>query len=333
MASFEVRTDLAVEEQEQISGEISGVSLREWRGESSDLKWSQVRVLNNGGAKTLGKPVGAYLTLEMKPLPDSGQGLRIAAARELARQIRVLFRQMSGDRYPTSVLVTGLGNQLVTADSLGPKTVGSLHVTRHVDRAASVGTKTSLSALSPGVMAQTGMETAEILRGVIRETRPDLLIVIDALAARSVARLGTTIQLTDTGIRPGSGVGNHRHELSAESLGLPVLAIGVPTVVGAAAIVHDTINAILRAPGHSAASAAAAATDPDADGFFRMLRQIKAMDPDEQYEWIRRLTEPECGSLYVTPPNIDEIVGDLSDIIAESIHQAIFPDLDPEDER
>ena len=160
-------------------------------------------------------------------------------------------------------------------------------------------------------MAQTGMETAEILKGIVRQTQPDLIIAIDALAARSVRRLGTTIQLTDTGIQPGSGVGNHRHSLTRESLGVPVLAIGVPTVVGAAAIVQDTLSALIgvlqrSAPGKKTGD------------------WIAEMRPEEQYQLIRELLEPEFGPLYVTPPDIDQSVKQLSFTISEGIHQAVF---------
>lgn len=160
-------------------------------------------------------------------------------------------------------------------------------------------------------MAQTGMETAEILKGIIHQTRPQMLIVIDALAARSVRRLGTTIQLTDTGIHPGSGVGNHRHSLTKDSLGIPVLAIGVPTVVGAAAIVHDTVSALINALSQSESTKATG-------------KWVGDMDSEEQYELIRELLEPEFGPLYVTPPDIDETVKQLSFTISEGIHRAVF---------
>ena len=137
------------------------------------------------------------------------------------------------------------------------------------------------------------------------------MIAIDALAARSIRRLGTTIQVTDTGIHPGSGVGNHRHSLTKESLGVPVLAIGVPTVVGAAAIVHDTVNTMIETLANNMATKG-------------MGDFIQEMSPDEQYDLIRELLEPEFGSLYVTPPNIDEMIGRLSFTISEGIHQAVF---------
>ena len=157
-------------------------------------------------------------------------------------------------------------------------------------------------------MAQTGMETARILLGIIKEVQPDLVIAIDALAARSIRRLGTTIQLTDTGIHPGSGVGNHRHSLTKETLGIPVLAIGVPTVVGAAAIVHDTISALLGVLSSQAETK-------------NTGKWIQNMD---QYRLITELLEPEFGSLYVTPPDIDERVRQLSFTISEGIHRALF---------
>ena len=168
-----------------------------------------------------------------------------------------------------------------------------------------------LKAIAPGVMAQTGMETARILLGIIKEVQPDLVIAIDALAARSIRRLGTTIQLTDTGIHPGSGGGNHRHSLTKETLGIPVLAIGVPTVVGAAAIVHDTISALLGVLSSQAETK-------------NTGKWIQNMDPEDQYRLITELLEPEFGSLYVTPPDIDERVRQLSFTISEGIHRALF---------
>ena len=215
------------------------------------------------------------------------------------------------------VLVVGLGNQLVTPDALGPGVLGNLKVTRHLlhqygETFCRKHKLPTISGIAPGVMAQTGMETAEILKGIIRETSPDLLIAVDALAARSIRRLGTTIQLTDTGIHPGSGVGNHRHSLTMESMGVPVIAIGVPTVVGAAAIVHDTVSALIQALGSRQPYEK---RQPE-----RWSRWIRI----EQYQLITELLEPEFGSLYVTPPDIDQTIKNLSFTISEGIHQDIF---------
>ena len=167
-----------------------------------------------------------------------------------------------------------------------------------------------LKAIAPGVMAQTGMETARILLGIIKEVQPDLVIAIDALAARSIRRLGTTIQLTDTGIHPGSGVGNHRRGMTRENLGVPVIAIGVPTVVGAAAIVHGTVNALVRTLTASKEGS-------------RYGEYIRELDSDSQYELIRELLEPEFGAMFVTPQDMDERICKLSAAIAEGIRRAV----------
>jgi spore protease len=316
---FEVRTDLAVEEKESFpgdGGEIAGVSLREWRDSGVSAKFTEVKVLDEAGARAMGKPIGTYLTIEADRLMKEEETYQTAVSEKLGEQLRKCIRQLMPGSLP-SVLVVGLGNPEVTPDALGPRVIAKLQVTRHLN--AQYGNDFCrqrnlpvLSAIVPGVMAQTGMETAEILKGIISQTRPDLLIVIDALAARSVRRLGTTIQLTDTGIHPGSGVGNHRHSLTRETLGIPVLAIGVPTVVGAAAIVHDTVRTLtgvlLEHP---------------------VTRQLgdflEELDPEEQYHMIRELLEPEFGSLYVTPPDIDEILTTVSATISAGIEAAVYP--------
>lgn len=315
---FEVRTDLALEERESFpgdGGEISGVSLREWQDDESQVKLTEVKILDERGARAMGKPKGTYLTLEADQLAKKDEDYHEQVSEELARHIRKLIGSMiKGKQW--KILVVGLGNPSVTPDALGPKAVGNLQVTRHLEQQYGEGFCREkglpvLSGIVPGVMAQTGMETAEILKGVIRETKPDLVIAIDALAARSIRRLGTTIQVTDTGIHPGSGVGNHRHSLTKESLGVPVLAIGVPTVVGAAAIVHDTVNTMIETLSNSMSTKG-------------MGDFIQEMSSDEQYDLIRELLEPEFGSLYVTPPDIDERIGRLSFTISEGIHQAVF---------
>ena len=315
---FEVRTDLALEERESFpgdGGEIAGVSLQEWQDKAKQVKLTEVKILDQRGAKAMGKPKGTYLTLEADQLAEKDEDYHEQVSEELAKHIRRLISHMvQGEEW--KILVVGLGNPSVTPDALGPKAVGHLQVTRHLEQQYGEGFCREkglpvLSGIVPGVMAQTGMETAEILKGIIEETKPDLLIAIDALAARSIRRLGTTIQVTDTGIHPGSGVGNHRHSLTKESLGVPVLAIGVPTVVGAAAIVHDTVNTMIETLANNMATKG-------------MGDFIQEMSSDEQYDLIRELLEPEFGSLYVTPPNIDEMIGRLSFTISEGIHQAVF---------
>lgn len=319
---FEIRTDLAVEEKEGKIREkpgMNGVSFREWKEEEKGIHMTEVVIKSEQGEKAMGKPIGTYITLEAGRMAWKDESYHEEVAGELAVHIRRLLKnslkeEKTGKQHgmeAPEILVVGLGNHYVTPDSLGPKVLGNLQVTRHLERKGRDGKFPIISGIVPGVMAQTGMETAEILRGIIKETRPRAIIAIDALAARSVRRLGTTIQLTDTGIHPGSGVGNHRHGLTKDSLGIPVLAIGVPTVVGAAAIVQDTIYAMVKV----------LESNPGTKGTGRFVEEMGA---DEQYAFIRELLEPEFGSFYVTPPDIDETIKMMSFTISEGIHKALF---------
>lgn len=315
---FQVRTDLALEERESFEGdggEIPGVILKERTRKGGTVRLTEVRILNDQGARAMGKPEGTYLTLEADELQTPDEDYHSRVADELAGQLNELMKRVGWKKKENpSLLVVGLGNRSITPDSLGPRAVGNLRVTGHLFAQKDRKKKQpypGLCAIAPGVMAQTGMETAQILRGIIGEASPDLVIAIDALAARSVRRLCTTIQLTDTGIHPGSGVGNHRHSLTKESLGVPVIAVGVPTVVGAAAIVQDTISALLKVLEENECAKSTGAW-------------ISRMDTEEQYELIRELLEPEFGPMYVTPPDIDQSVQQLSFTISEAIHRAVF---------
>ena len=244
---MKVRTDLALEERESFDGsgvEIHGVEVEESCDEERDVRLTRVKIVSERGAREMGKSRGTYLRLAS---PDEDYH------REVSEMIADLLRELTGTA--ESVLVAGLGNRDVTPDALGPQAVSNLMITRHLIREygremMGMDGCCVVSGIVPGVMAQTGMETSEILQGIIEETRPDLLIVIDALAARSTRRLGRTVQITDTGIQPGSGVGNHRGSLTKESLGIPVIAIGVPTVVEAAAIVYDAQGNCEKMPPH-----------------------------------------------------------------------------------
>lgn len=307
-----IRTDLAVEEKESFpgdGGEISGVSLEEWTSPDTGIRMSKVKILNDQGAKNMRKPIGTYLTMEAGNLAYKDEDFHQEVADALADQLQLIFDEVwkgDEDRKHIHVLAVGLGNRSVTPDSLGPRVVGNLEINRHRERKGEV----TLSGIVPGVMAQTGMESAEILRGIIKETHPDALLVVDALAARSLHRLGTTIQLTDTGIHPGSGVGNHRCGLTKQSLGIPVVAVGVPTVVGAAAIVHDTVSALTK-------------TLSNAEKTKSLGKYMEDLNSEEQYHLIQEVLEPEFGSCYVTPPDIDETVQMLSFTISEGIHRML----------
>ena len=320
LPSFEARTDLAVEEQESFAGdggEIKGVALREWHHRNSHIRMTEVSILDERGAKAMGKPMGTYLTLDVPDMAEKDDGYHEEVADELGKQLNQLIRKMCPQKKEqASILVVGLGNIQVTPDSLGPRVVDNLQMTRHFlgeygDDFCEKNKLPVLSGIVPGVMAQTGMETAEIVKGIVEETKPDMVLAIDALAARNVRRLASTIQLTDTGIHPGSGVGNHRHSMTKESLGVPVAALGIPTVVGAAAIVHGTVEALIHT----------LALNSGTEGYAKYMEDL---DPESQYELIRELMEPEFGPMFVTPQDIDERVKQLSFTVSEGIHRALY---------
>ncbi len=242
-----VRTDLALEARESIeekAQKLHGVSVEERFDEAGNVHITRVAVETKNGAKMLGKPMGIYITLEAPDMTEPEENHHQEISTILADELRGILPEPDREQ---SILVVGLGNREVTADSLGPNVVDNLLVNRHIVReygkvAYNRSRMHLVSSLIPGVMAKTGMESAEIIRGVIGETKPDMVIVIDALAARSTKRLNRTIQITNTGIHPGSGVGNHRNAITQESLKIPVLALGVPTVVDAATIVGDALG-------------------------------------------------------------------------------------------
>ena len=219
MERFQVRTDLALEARESFQEdgvEIRGVAIEESYDEERDIRITRVCIETENGAKAMGKPVGTYLTLEAPRLSDPDEGYHREVSVKLAQELKQL-------------LGTDENHLMITR-----------HVVREYGKAALGKEKVHLvSGIVPGVMAQTGMETFEIIKGIIDETQPDVVVAIDALAARSTKRLNRTIQLSDAGIHPGSGVGNHRNSLTKESLGVPIVAIGVPTVVDAATIIYD----------------------------------------------------------------------------------------------
>ena len=224
-----IRTDLALEATERFQEEnveVHGVEIREKYDEEKDVRTTVVRITTENGARTMGKPQGTYITIEAPDLSVPDEDYHREISEEVAHHLRELIdlgRQQS-------ILVVGLGNQEITADSLGPRAVSGLHMTRHVIREYGLKANThmkmhQISGIAPGVMAQTGMETLEIIQGIVSETKPDVVIAIDALAARNTARLNRTIQITDTGINPGSGVGNHREGLNEENLSVRVIGI------------------------------------------------------------------------------------------------------------
>jgi spore protease len=317
MSQFQVRTDLALETREKFEEdnvEIKGVRLEEEIAEGDEIKIVRLIIETENGAKAMGKPKGSYVTLEAPGMSDQDEGYHREVSRHLAK---ILKRILPQKKQPISALVVGLGNREVTPDALGPRVVDNLMITRHVIKEYgkyAYGEKevNHISSIVPGVMAQTGMESLEILRGIIKETNPDCVIVVDALAARSTKRLNRTIQVTDTGINPGSGVGNHRHRLSEESIGVPVIAIGIPTVVDAATIVSDTMSNLIAAMSAS-------------DYFKSLSESLNALDDAEKQELIRELLAPNLNAMFVTPKDIDESIKRLSFTVSEGLNLALCP--------
>lgn len=232
------RTDLAIERQEYHEKKtLDGVLSKE---EILDgVKITTIEIVNEEGERLIGKPKGRYITLETDRLYNSSEAFS-AVSDVLCRKLRLLLPKEG------TVLVAGLGNEDITPDALGPKCLGQLLATRHIDRefaeSLGLGSLRSVAGIVPGVLGKTGIETVEIISGVVKKISPSCVIAVDALASRSTARLGTTVQLCDTGVSPGSGVGNRRKGINAETLGVPVIAIGVPTVVDALTMASDIIE-------------------------------------------------------------------------------------------
>ena len=311
---YNIRTDLALEEKERFESdqvEVQGVVLEEEYDKEREIRVTTVRIETENGAKTMGKPVGTYLTIEAPNLSSPDEGIHREVSEELAKYlIEVMEKIIPESEHDKEVLVIGLGNRQATPDALGPYVADNLNVTRHIGKYAALEEMNCVvSAIVPGVMAQTGMETAEIIKGVVRETKPDLLIVIDALAARNSRRLNRTIQIADTGINPGSGVGNYRNAITKETIGVPVIAIGVPTVVDAVTIVSDTMENLLSA----------LETSESLKGVGLVLGGYSEA---EKYELIKELIAPNLNSMFMTPKDIDETVKRLSYTISEGLNLA-----------
>lgn len=314
MSQFQVRTDLALETREKFEEdnvEIKGVRVEEEYRKETEIKITTMVIETENGAKAMGKPKGTYITLEASNMDCQDEDYHREISLELARIIKRLLPEKSRT---LSVLVVGLGNREVTPDALGPRVVDNMMITRHVLKefgkyAFGEEEVNSVSGIVPGVMAQTGMESQEIIRGVIDETKPDVMIAIDALAARSTRRLSRTIQITDTGINPGSGVGNHRHGLSKDTVGVPVIAIGVPTVVDAATIVNDTMHTLIQAMEENS-------------HLETLSAGLSALNDMEKYELIRELLSPQLNTMFVTPKDIDESIKRLSYTLSEGLNIA-----------
>ena len=296
MDRYNVRTDLALEQRERFVSdqiEIPGVAVEETYDDMCEVRVTTVRIETENGAAVMGKPVGNYITLEAPKMAEADENYH----REISGKLmEVLEGCLPEKEDGQSILIIGLGNRNVTPDALGPLVVEHLDITRHLVKeygkyALGGEADRIVSAVVPGVMGQTGMETVEIVRGIVEETEPDFVIAIDALAARSVRRLNRTIQIADTGIAPGSGVGNHRNAITEETVWVPVIAIGVPTVVDAATIVGDSIEEYVA----------------------------KCRD-EGMRENKEHLIPPYLYGMFVTPKDIDETMERTSYTISEALN-------------
>lgn len=309
---YNFRTDLALErndiykKQNNITSDIDGIKVENENKENIDI--SRIKILDERGEKALGKPVGNYITLDIKNMKTIDEEKIEQTSESLANEIRQMINEHISET--EDILVVGLGNRFVTPDALGPKVVPEIEVTRHIlQYMPELMPKDTrpVSAISPGVLGITGIETMEILKGIVDNIKPKMLIVIDALATRSIQRISSSIQIADTGIVPGAGVDNTRKEISQKTLGIPVLALGIPTVVDLASITNDCINLFIENLQQKAMS-----ND--------YLNKLKEQD---NYEEIKEALIPKDYNMIVTPKEIDELIENMSKIVSSGINKAL----------
>jgi spore protease len=291
------RTDLAVEARElwkesaEKTTELKGVKSSD--AEDNGYKITTVEILDDDGAKALGKPVGTYITMEIDKLISREDNAFTLGAETLGRTLSAMLKLKDSD----SVLVVGLGNDAITPDAIGPKTAKNTMVTRHLVEKMpdEFGTMRRVSVLISGVLGTTGIESAEFIKAVVEKLKPEQVLVVDALASRKLGRICRTVQLADTGIIPGSGVGNSRAAISRETLGIPVTAIGVPTVVDAGTLAADLAE----------------------------QAGAKDLSPEDLSKF--------GGNMIVTPKEIDNNVNDISKLVGYGINLALHKNLGVED--
>lgn len=315
-----IRTDLALEAREIFteSGaepeKIDGVKVEEER-DGDDIKITRIIIENENGASRLSKKRGSYITVEFPADFSGDNNLSERLIADCAKEIRSLF----DENPPKTTLVIGLGNWNITADALGPKTVSEILVTRHLAKymPEEIDSRlSSVSAVAPGVLGITGIETQEIVKGLLDKVKPDLIIAIDALCSRKIDRINSTIQISDTGIVPGAGVGNRRMSISEEALGVPVIAVGVPTVVDAATIAGDTIEIIVNNLEEHAKH-----NEP-------LYKMLSVIEEEDNMPIIKEALSPAIGDFIVTPKEIDEAITRLSVIIGDSINLSLHSGLE-----
>ena len=312
---FNIRTDLALEakeiyENDQKSTEIPGVKVK--NKDLENCKVSIVEVIDEQGSKIMNKGIGKYVTLESNLMKFDDDESR----EEMITYLKDELVEILGSDKTKKTLVIGLGNWNITSDALGPKSVSKTLVTRHIFKNYNKDHDddfTEVSALSPGVMGITGLETSETVKSIVDMIKPDRVIAIDALASRKMERVNSTIQISTAGISPGGGVGNKRKALNKDYLGVDVIAIGVPTVVDAATLTSDVLDLAIDN---------LISQSNEGENFYNMLKQLKE---DEKYHLIKESLDPYDKNLIVTPKDIDETIENLSIIISEGLNRSLHP--------
>lgn len=310
---YDFRTDLANERRdlyEKANNLENGIDGIESQKEeiNSKIKIERVKILDENGENAIGKPIGTYVTIDVKDLKIATEEEMEKAGEVLTKELKNIVNKHIGSQ--DEVLVVGLGNIYVTPDSLGPKVINEIEVTRHIinymPQYVKEGTR-KISAISPGVLGTTGIETVEILKGIVDNIHPKLIIVIDALASRSIERISSSVQISDTGIVPGAGVGNRRSEISIKSLGVPVIAIGIPTCVETAVLVNDSLNLFIEKLQDEAKS----------------NDYLNSIKNENNYEEIKQILMPRDYNLIVTPKEIDGLIENMKDIVAMGINNSL----------
>lgn len=311
-----IRTDLAVEARqiykERNKTDIDGVKVEE--KEINDTKITKVDILNEEGAEKMRKAIGTYITIDIPQFTIYDGELMDDVSKIFGKVLKKLINVDLSD----NVLIVGLGNKKVTPDALGPKVIEKIMVTRHIKELMPDSIDegvVSACAISPGVLGITGIETGEIIKSLVDKIKPSLVICIDALAARKTERVNRTIQISDTGISPGAGVGNHRMEINEKTLGTKVIAIGVPTVVHASTIANDTIDLVIDE---------LIKQSKEGTEFYNMLNDL---NKSEKQTLINEILSPKLGDMVVTPKEIDLMIESLCKIIANGINIATQPNL------
>jgi len=316
---YGTRTDLALEAKELADAGGAGIpGVHSDTAEEDGVLVTRLEVQNEAGARLIGKMPGRYVTLEVPELRNGDSQLQDRVATLFAREFEA-FLERIGVRADDRVLVVGLGNWNVTPDALGPLVVENIMVTRHYfelmpDRVAP-GYR-PVSAVAPGVLGITGIESSEIVMGIVQRTQPNLIIAVDALASRALERVNTTIQIADNGIHPGSGIGNKRKGLTQEILGVPVIAIGVPTVVYASTIVGNTMELMM---------AHFRKQQGNTQQIFGLLDSVQEND---RLQLVREVLQPLGHDLLVTPKEIDQFIEDIANIVASGLNAALHDAID-----